>query len=143
MTTEKMSPLRRRMIEDMEVRGLGAKTQAGHIHAIKDFAAFLGRSPDTATPEELRSWQLHMVRTNVGVPSFNHRITVLRFFLSVTCGRDEMTRHLRFRRAPRKLPEVLSPDEVGLLAVTADHHVLDHSPPQRAHVLSRHGETPD
>ena len=52
MTTEKMSPLRRRMIEDMEVRGLGAKTQAGHIHAIKDFAAFLGRSPDTATPED-------------------------------------------------------------------------------------------
>jgi len=115
MTTATMSPLRRRMVEDMQIRGLEATTQASYLRAIEVFAGFLGRSPDSATPEELRAWQLHMARAQVSIPVYNHRITVLRFFFSVTCGRDEMARPLRFRRAPRKLPEVLSPDEVARL----------------------------
>jgi site-specific recombinase XerD len=115
MTQAKMSPLRRRMVEDMEIRGLEAKTQASYIRAVEAFAGFLGRSPDSATPAELRAWQLHMARTQISVPIFNHRITVLRFFFSATCGRDELARPLRFRRAPRKLPEVLSADEVSRL----------------------------
>ncbi len=115
MTTATMSPLRRRMVEDMQIRGLEATTQASYIRAIEAFAGFLGRSPDSATPAELRAWQLHMARAQVSIPVYNHRITVLRFFFSVTCGRDEMTRPLRFRWAPRKLPEVLSPDEVARL----------------------------
>jgi len=115
MTTVTMSPLRRRMVEDMQIRGLEATTQASYIRAIEVFAGFLGRSPDSATPEELRAWQLHMARTHVSIPVYNHRITVLRFFFSVTCGRDEMARPLRLRRAPRKLPEVLSPGEVARL----------------------------
>jgi site-specific recombinase XerD len=115
MTTAKMSPLRQRMVEDMQIRGLEATTQASYLRAIEAFAGFLGRSPDSATPAELRAWQLHMARTHVSIPVYNHRITVLRFFFCVTCGRDEMTRPLRFRRAPRKLPEVLSPDEVARL----------------------------
>ena len=115
MTQAKMSPLRRRMIEDMQIRGLEATTQASYLRAIEAFAGFLGRSPDSATPAELRAWQLHMARTQVSIPVYNHRITVLRFFFSVTCGRDEMARPLRLRRAPRKLPEVLSPDEVARL----------------------------
>lgn len=65
MTEERVSPLRQRMIEDMRIRGMGDKAQKDHIRAIKDFAAFLGHSPDTATPEELRAYQLHM--TNAGV----------------------------------------------------------------------------
>ena len=115
MTTATMSPLRRRMVEDMQIRGLEATTQASYIRAIEAFSSFLGRSPDSATAAELRAWQLHMARGNVSIPIYNHRITVLRFFFSVTCGRDEMARPLRLRRAPRKLPEVLSPDEVARL----------------------------
>ncbi len=115
MTTAPMSPLRRRMVEDMQIRGLEATTQTSYLRAIEVFAGFLGRSPDSATPEELRAWQLHMARAQVSIPVYNHRITVLRFFFSVTCGRDELARPLRFRRAPRKLPEVLSPDEVARL----------------------------
>lgn len=115
MTKEKMSPLRQRMVEDMQIRGLEATTQRSYLRAVEAFAGFLGRAPDSATPAELRAWQLHMARAQVSIPVYNHRITVLRFFFSVTCGRDEMARPLRFRRAPRKLPEVLSPDEVARL----------------------------
>ena len=67
MTQEKMSPLRQRMIEDMRIRGMGDKHQKSHIRAIKDFAKFLQHSPDTATPEKLRAYQLHM--TDNGVPN--------------------------------------------------------------------------
>ncbi len=66
MTEERVSRLRERMIEDMRIRGMGDKAQKSHIRAIKDFATFLGHSPDTATPKELRAYQLHM--TDAGVP---------------------------------------------------------------------------
>ena len=119
MTTERMSPLRRRMIEDMTVRGHGEKTKLDYIRAIKRFAAFLGRSPDTATAEELRAWQLHMSETNVSVSTFNQAITVLRFFFTVTCGRDDLVRNMRLRRAPQRLPVTLSPEEVARLIEAA------------------------
>ncbi|KMK64054.1 MULTISPECIES: site-specific integrase [Rhodobacterales] len=118
MTQEKMSPLRARMIEDMRIRGMGDKSQQAHIRAIKDFAGFLGRSPDTATPEELRAYQLHMTDTEVTPSVYNTRITALRFFFGMTCGREEMKRYMQFRTEPRKLPAVLSAEEVSeLLAV--------------------------
>ena len=119
MTPERMSPLRRRMIEDMMVRGHGEKTKLDYIRAIKRFAAFLGRSPDTATTEDLRAWQLHMTETNVSVANFNQAITVLRFFFTVTCGRDDLVRNMRLRRAPQRLPVTLSPDEVARLIEAA------------------------
>ncbi len=119
MTPERMSPLRRRMIEDMMVRGHGEKTKLDYIRAIKRFAAFLGRSPDTATTEDLRAWQLRMTETNVSVASFNQAITVLRFFFTVTCGRGDLVRPLRYRRAPQRLPVTLSPDEVARLIEAA------------------------
>ncbi len=119
MTTERMSPLRRRMIEDMTIRGHGEKTKLDYIRAIKRFTAFLGRSPDTATAEELRAWQLHMSETNVSVSTFNQAITVLRFFFTVTCGRDELARPLRCRRAPQRLPVTLSPEEAARLIEAA------------------------
>ncbi|MBM7070236.1 phage integrase N-terminal SAM-like domain-containing protein [Actibacterium sp. 188UL27-1] len=65
MTDEKMSPLHVRMIEDMRIRGMGEKAQKSHIRTMRDFAAFLRHSPDTATPEELRAYQLHMTDTGV------------------------------------------------------------------------------
>ena len=109
---ETISPLRRRMIEDMDVRGMGDKAQKSHIRALKQFTAFLGRSPDTATAEDLRNFQLHMNETGVSPWVFNTRIVALRFFFAVTCGREEMKRYMQFRRTPVTYPEILSQEEV-------------------------------
>ena len=118
MVSERTTPLRERMIEDMRIRGLGHQSQRSHIRAVKDFAAFLGHSPDTATREELRAYQLHMTDNEVTPSVYNARITALRFFFSMTCGRDEMKKYMQFRNEPRKLPAVLSVEEVSeLLAV--------------------------
>jgi site-specific recombinase XerD len=113
MKEERTTPLRERMIEDMRIRGMGEKTQKAHIRGVKDFATFLGRAPDTATPEELRAYQLHMTDAGVSAETFNVRIVSLRFFLGVTCGREEMKRYMQFRHKPRKLPVVLSVEEVA------------------------------
>jgi len=113
MTKANTTKLRERMIEDMRIRGLGDKAQKAHIRAIKDFAAYLGRSPDTATPDELRAYQLHMTNTGVSPWTFNTRITSLRFFFGITCAREEMKRYMQFQRKPHRLPVVLSVQEVG------------------------------
>ena len=113
MTQEKVSPLRERMMEDMRIRGMGDKSQKAHIRALKDFSAFLGRSPDTAEPDDLRAYQLHMADTGVTPSTFNARIVALRFFFSMTCDRDEMKKYMQFRTEPRKLPIVLSVEEVS------------------------------
>jgi site-specific recombinase XerD len=115
MTEERTTPLRERMIEDMHIRGIGEKAQQSHIRAIKDFASYLGRPPDTATPEELRSYQLHMTNAGVSPSTFNVRMVALRFFFGVTCGREDMKRHMQFQRKPRPLPIVLSVEEVAEL----------------------------
>ena len=115
MNEEKTTPLRQRMIEDMHIRGLCAKTQQAHIRNVKHFAGFLGRSPDTATPDDLRAYQLDMTKAGVSATTFNVRIISLRFFFSVTCGREEMKRYMQFHRQPRKLPVVLSVEEVAKL----------------------------
>jgi integrase/recombinase XerD len=94
------------MIEDMRIRGMDDKAQQAHIRAIKDFARFLKRSPDTATPDDLRAYQLHMTNAGITAPTFNARIVALRFFFGTTCGREDMKRHMQFRRQPRKLPVV-------------------------------------
>ena len=112
MKDERTTPMRERMIEDMRIRGIKETTQKGHIRAVKNFAAFLGRPPDTATPEELRAYQLHMTDTDVSIATFNTRIVSLRLFFGVTCGREEMKRYMQFRRKPRKLPVVLSIEEI-------------------------------
>lgn len=83
MTEERVTPLRQRMIEDMRIRGMGDKAQKSHIRAIKDFTAFLGRSPDRATPEDLRGYQLHMTDTGVTPSTSNTRIVALRFFFGM------------------------------------------------------------
>src|SRR5213594_4639961 len=80
MTDEAMSPLRRRMIEDMTIRKLGRKTQQNYIQIIKKLAAFLARSPDTATFEDLRRFQLHVVSSGVGTAAINRHVSALRFF---------------------------------------------------------------
>src|SRR6201985_500439 len=88
MTDEAMSPLRRRMIEDMTIRKLAPKTQQVYIRTIRDFAAFLGRSPDTASFEDLRRYQLHLATSGAGVPTINQSVSTLRFFARVTLKRN-------------------------------------------------------
>src|SRR5438552_19066692 len=119
MTDEAMSPLRRRMIEDMAIRKLGRKTQQDYIQIIKKLAAFLGRSPDTATFEDLRRFQLHVVASGVGAAAINRHVSALRFFFRVTLKRHAIVEHTHFTHQPCKLPLVLSQQEVARLLAAA------------------------
>ena len=113
MTDECISPLRQRMIEDMTLRHFIEKTQNDYIRAVKNLTIFLGRSPDTATAEDLRRFQLHLTKSRVGAPTINFTVTALRFFFSVTLDRADAIKHLTFVPEPRKIPVVLSPEEVA------------------------------
>ena len=113
MTDTAISPLRRRMIEDMTIRKLGPKTQAGYIRAVKNFAAFLGHSPDRATIEDIRRYQLSLASSGLGVPSVNAAMTALRFFFKVTLRRGDVTEDIVFAREPRRLPVVLKSGRSG------------------------------
>src|SRR5690242_19420223 len=87
MNDECISPLRRRMIEDMPLRHFGEKTQQDCIRAVKSLAVFLGRSPDTATAEDLRRFQLHLTEGRVRAPTIDFTVTALRFFFTVALER--------------------------------------------------------
>lgn len=119
MSEKPISPLRQRMTEDMAVRRFNEKTQSNYIRQVKNFAVFLGRSPDQATPEDLRRYQVHLSAAGVQPPSMNGMVAALRFFFTVTCSRPEMARHLTLVRQPRKQPVVLSQEEVGRLLQAA------------------------
>jgi site-specific recombinase XerD len=119
MTDKCISPLRRRMIEDMTVRNFVEKTQKDYIRVIKNLTIFLGRSPDTATAEDLRLFQLHLTETHLRPPTINFTVTALRFFFTVTLDRADAIKHLTFVHEPRKLPLVLSPEEVARLLEAA------------------------
>jgi integrase/recombinase XerD len=110
MSEKPISPLRQRMIEHMSVRNFVEKTRNDYIRHVCTFTAFLGRSPDSAGPEDLRLFQLHQTQTGVRPPSINSSVAALRFFFTVTLGRADMARHLTFVREPRKIPTVLSED---------------------------------
>jgi site-specific recombinase XerD len=115
MTDEATSPLRRRMIEDMTIRKLAPKTQQGYIRTVKDFAAFLGRSPATASFEDVRRFQLHLVTNGAHISILNHAVAALRFFFRITLKRSDIIEHTHFVRESHKLPVVLSPEEVARL----------------------------
>ena len=119
MSEKPISPLRQRMIEDMTVRNFMQKTRNDYIHHVRALAAFLKRSPDTATPEDLRRFQLHQTQIGMRPPSINSSVSALRFFFTITLDRPDMARHLTFVREPRKLPTVLSPDDVVRLLEAA------------------------
>jgi integrase/recombinase XerD len=112
MSEKPISPLRRRMIEDMTIRGFGEKTQNDYIRHVKTFTIFLGRAPDRAEPADLRAYQLHQRESRVQPPTMNSTVAALRFFFTTTCDRPEMARHLRLVKQPQKLPMVLTPEEV-------------------------------
>src|SRR6202051_621031 len=111
MSTVTVSPLRQRMIEDMNARKLCAETQRGHIHSCRRFAAFLKQSPDTATAEDIRRFQLHLSETGVSICSRNRIMTGLRFLLRVTLRRLDLSAEIYHLREPQKIPQVMSPDE--------------------------------
>jgi len=113
VTEQAISPLRRRMIEDMTIRKFAAKTQHDYVQRVKDFAAFLGRSPDTAKSEDVRGFRLHLASSGAGTPKINVTVSALRFFFKVTLDRPELAKHLAFMHEPRKVPVVLSPEEVA------------------------------
>ena len=119
MTDKAISPLRRRMIDDMAIRKLGPKTQSGYIRAVKNFAAFLGHSPDQASTDDIRRYQLHLASSDLGVPSVNAAMTALRFFFKVTLRRSDVAEDVVFIREPRRLPVVLSPEAVARLIAAA------------------------
>jgi integrase/recombinase XerD len=118
-STEVISPLRQRMIDDMRMRRLAPKTQAGYLRVVRQFTVFLGRSPDTATVEDLRRYQLHLVDHGVSPISLNAAITGLKFFFDTTLGRDDLMAKMHPVYLPRVLPVVLSRDEVGRLIAAA------------------------
>jgi Phage integrase, N-terminal SAM-like domain len=114
-----VSALRARMIEDMSVRGFSEKTRNDYIRNVRTFAAFIGRSPDTARAEDLRRFQLHQAQTGVRPPSVNSAVAALRFFFTVTLDRPGLARRLTIVREPRRLPAVLSVEEVTVLLQAA------------------------
>ncbi len=120
MTTEAITPLRQRMIEDMKARKLCAGPPRGHILSCKRFAAFLKRSPDTANLEDIRRFQLHLAETDVSICNRNRIMTGLRFLFRVTLRRLDLAEEVYHIREPQKLPAVMSVDEIKrLLAVAA------------------------
>ena len=114
-----ISPLRARMIEDMTVRGFNEHTRRDYIRHVRAFAAFIGRSPDTATAEELRLFQLHQTQSGMQPPSINSAVSALRFFFTVTLDRPDLSRRLTVVPQPRRIPAVLSVEEVTLLLQAA------------------------
>ena len=119
MSTDTVSPLRQRMIEDMNARKLCAGTQRGHIRSCKRFAAFLKRSPDAATAEDIRRFQLDLSEAGVSIGNRNRIMTGLRFLFRVTLRRLDLATEIYHIREPQKIPLVMSPDEVKRLLVVA------------------------
>jgi len=119
MTDKAISPLRRRLIEDMAIHRLGPKTQHQYIRHVKRFADFLGRSADKATPEEVHRYQLWLASIGTTVPTVNVSATALRFFFRVTLKRHDLAEEVVSTREPRRLPVVLSPEEVARLLASA------------------------
>ena len=114
-----ISPLRQRMIEDMNARKLGIHSQRSHIYSCKRFAAFLQRSPDTATAEDLRLFQLHLAESGTSIGNRNRIMTGVRFLCRVTLRRPDLAAEIYHLREPQKIPLVMSPEEARRLLAVA------------------------
>jgi integrase/recombinase XerD len=114
-TSNTVSPLRQRMIEDMTARNLGHHSQRSHIYSCKLFAAFLKRSPDTATADDVRSFQLHLIEAGHSVGNRNRIMTGVKFLLRVTLRRHDLAAEIYHLPEPQRLPLTMSPDEAEQL----------------------------
>ena len=119
MIPEAVSPLRRRMIEDMTIRQFGEHTKRDYVRQVSEFTAFLGRSPDRAEPEDLRRYQLHLASLGASYARMNLAGTALRFFFHTTLGRAGFGDRMARIPSPERLPVVLSSEEVALLLAHA------------------------
>jgi integrase/recombinase XerD len=119
MPDKPINPLRQRLIDDMTARRYSEKVQKAYVRHVRTFAAFLSRSPDTATSDDLRRFQLHMAQQQISPGSINAAIAALRFFFTVTLERPDLVRPLRIVNEPRKAPVVLSQEEVARLLEAA------------------------
>jgi integrase/recombinase XerD len=119
MTTHTISPLRRRMIEDMTARKLNPHTQRSHIHSCKRFAAYLKRSPDTATADDVRRFQLHLIESGASICNRNRIMTGVKFLVRVTLRRLDLAGEIYHIKEPQKLPLVMSPEEAKRLLAMA------------------------
>ena len=120
-STHTISPLRQRMLDDMRMRKLSPKTQSSYIRVVKRFAGFLGRSPDTASVEDLRSYQLHLVDHGISPISLNATLTGLKFLFETTLDHPELLTKMHAVHVPHKLPVVLSREEVARLLAAVDN----------------------
>ena len=118
-TPKAVSPLRQRMIEDMVARGLVPQTQKGHIRACKRFAAYLKRSPDTATADDVRLFQLHLLESGLTIQNRNRTMTGVRFLLRVTMRRHDLAAEIFHIKEPTRIPQILSADEARRLLMMA------------------------
>lgn len=118
-TTRPGTPLRQRMIDDMRMRKMAEHTQDGYVRAVRKLTAFLGHAPDTATVEDLRRFQLHLVDSGTGAVTINATITGLKFFFDITLSQPELMAKMQHVRVPRTLPVVLSRDEAARLIAAA------------------------
>jgi integrase/recombinase XerD len=119
MSTDTSSKLRQRMIEDMTARKLGRHSQRSHIHSCIRFAAFLGRSPDTATADDIRGFQLFLIENGLSICNRNRLMTGVRFLLRVTLRRLDLAAEVYHIKEPQKIPLVMSPVEVKRLLAMA------------------------
>ena len=119
MSKKPVSPLRQRLIDDITARRFSEDTKRDYVRNVRKFAAFLGRSPDTATSEDLRRYQLHMAQQQASPGTINAAIAALRFFFTVTLEKPDLVRPLRIVTEPRKAPVVLSQEEVARLLEAA------------------------
>ena len=119
MSDKPISDLRARMIADMTIRTFSEKTQRDYIRNVEAFARFLGRSPDTATGDDIRRFQLAQVEQGAQPPKMNGQASALRFFFTITLGRADLAHQLARTHYPRKLPRVLTPDQVAQLIEAA------------------------
>lgn len=119
-STKPISALRQRLLEDMALRKLSVQTQRAYVRAVKNFTRFLGRAPDRATADDLRGYQLHMVKQGTTSATLNATITGLKFFFEVTLDRPEAVKKMHHVYQPRRLPEILSGDEVTRLFQATD-----------------------
>src|SRR5215471_9979279 len=119
MTEKAISPLRRRLIEDMTIRRLDPKTQQQYIRHVKRFADFVGRSAEKATAEDVRRYQVWLASIGTTAGTVNAGASALRFFFKVTLKRPDLAESVVSTRKPRRLPVVLSPEEVGRLLASA------------------------
>jgi len=120
-STPAVSPLRQRLLDDMRMRKLGPKTQSVYVRAVRYLASFLQRYPDTATAEDLRRFQLHLVDRGVSPITLNATITGLKFFFDVTPNSGELVERMSYVHVPQRLPVVLSRDEAARLIAAASN----------------------